>query len=245
MEINGFDPVSLSEKNEIKVVKSSKRSILNKFLSGITTIAMIIFGKNSSDARGNRGLQLTSPELRNYIGKLEYENKNFSSVLDFVEGSFELKNTNTLLSKLEKSLNAKNLPVFIPIVLKGNSPIEAQHIVCIVVDPQTKKIEYFDSQGVTADNRVVDGDLHMIDLLNGIKSILNKPDSGKAENYTIVQNTKSHQMDCHNCGAFVGYYAKERFKKENPSSAGKIFNTEISLIHDIHPIRNEMKISGW
>lgn len=243
MEINRLATVNAD--NQVYPVESKKRSVVNKFISVITTIVMLIFGKNSEDARGNRGLQLTNINLKMYIGKLQNtentENSyNFVPVLDYINKHLKAENVIPILNKINELLKpTTDTPVYIPIVLKGNSPLESQHIVCIVVDPKTKKIEYFDSQGVTADNKRIEDGLLMMDLLKNIKSMLGISRKGA---YAIIQNTKSHQMDCHNCGAFVGYYAQERFKPGNPATAGAIFNSEISMFRDIHPIRNKMRL---
>lgn len=213
-------------------------SNLVKLCSVIVTIATWVFGRDVNDAMGNKGKQIGGIQFTNYIGNLKNKEKNFEFISDYVSGKLEyedrLKINNQIRAALEKN---SEKPIFIPLVLGSNGLIEAAHIVALVIDPKNKKIEYFDSKGVIAGNRLMDKEEHTMG------AFLKEATADLDYSYEIVQNKITQQFDVHNCGAFVACYAKNRFdtSQENPIGVEAI-NTSISY-RDIQEIRSKMKIA--
>jgi hypothetical protein len=74
-------------------------------------------------------------------------------------------------------------------------------------------------------------------ILNNVKSNLNLVEGSKPK---LLENNICQQFDIHNCGAYVAYFAKQRFTDQG-QKAGDIMRANIG-IHKITEIRKEMKL---
>jgi hypothetical protein len=109
--------------------------------------------------------------------------------------------------KEDRSLKKAKLPnildenklLFFPIIVKG---FFIDHVLTIVVDPKNKRIEFYDSKGLTIMDRQYDLLFNFPDntLLDLWKEIVNK--YAKDGNWSVIENTHQQQKDLYNCGVF-------------------------------------------
>jgi hypothetical protein len=91
----------------------------------------------------------------------------------------------------------------IPVVVKG---LFVNHVMCVVVDFQNKRIEFYDPQGLTVEDRAKD---RLSRSTISLKQFMDKVCSTYGFD-TVVENTQKHQGDCHSCGIHVLDYIERR-----------------------------------
>jgi len=104
-----------------------------------------------------------------------------------------------------------NKLIGIPVVLDGGFfGLAPDHIVTFVFDPKSQTLEYYDSKGLTIEER---GDAKTIQG----KTLKEIADEMKAKYSadTLMQNSARHQRDIHNCGIYVSDYLLRRSQGES------------------------------
>jgi hypothetical protein len=227
--IFGYNPIKDLEKIDAKKgnFKIGKGpTIAQRIKSIFTTARNWPFSiPERSDKLKHPGTQLRSGDVVNFMASL-----NEKETLNGKEKKFELldglhtglkgegfnvnsltyKEVTTLIEQADSILES-NKPLIIPVVFKGDSVIERQHIAVIIIkrDNEGKKcIEYYDPKGVTSSERKLKDGFSMADILLHCQNKFNK---GEGE---IKENTSVHQLDCNNCGVFVCHRVYELFGKD-------------------------------
>ncbi len=108
-------------------------------------------------------------------------------------------------SSFSKPLNQKNY-IAIPVVLEGSFQ---NHTVLFFVDTLNKRIEYYDSKGLTIKDR---NDPRLKAALDRVIERYGK------EDFTLIENREKHQYDSHNSGVYVMDYFYRRMKGESPDA---------------------------
>lgn len=115
--------------------------------------------------------------------------------------------------------------IAIPLVLEGMPMIGTDHIVTVIVDLENKRIEYFNSAGLTINdtgNRVVKfQDQSLVETVRDIaKKMFDDPSKVK-----VIENKKKAQWDINNCGLYDSDFILRRSKGE---TAEHIFDNPLS-----------------
>ena len=103
--------------------------------------------------------------------------------------------------------------VFIPVVInRGWLPFSRDHIVLITVDRTNQRIEYFDSFGISINDRKET--LRQADLLT-VKDLVTEVASVFFEDqaFEFRENTELHQKDFHSCHIYVADRARKIIEK--------------------------------
>lgn len=216
-------------------------AVISTFFTFIKSHIMI---KGTTDPMGNRGKQIKGAVLNTYIQGLLKKKESFQVISTFLGDSADL-DTNKLIQNIkEKLISSENKPIkpiFIPFVLGSSNRFERNHIVTLIIDPIKKTIEYFDPQGVSAENKKFKKEDTMMNLIQEIRNeIIREAKLSDLKELTFIENLDIHQSDIHNCGVFVAYYAKKRFLEG--LEAKNIMQNTISS-REIKEIRKEMKVA--
>ncbi len=101
--------------------------------------------------------------------------------------------------------------VFVPVVLEGRF---ANHIIVLTYDYQNKRIEVYDSKGLTSadhSEKIICKDgLTLAEVVNKMAAHY-----GAA---SIYENKELHQKDSHNCGIYVLNYIERRLADDTPEA---------------------------
>jgi hypothetical protein len=81
----------------------------------------------------------------------------------------------------------------------------------VLIDKEKKTIDYFDSKGITSENKIFKDGTTMKSILDELSLICQNKDQN--HEYTIQENATILQLDSHNCGAFVSWFAVNRITK--------------------------------
>ena len=155
----------------------------------------------------------------------------FSSyaVKDFTGDEICIKNLENAIKDFYNDPTQGKLAI--PLILPSLSLLEEKHIVMIFIDKDTNSLEYFDSKGITSENRYLKAKNKMSDVLSSLKKVFpNKNDIIIQENASVLQ------MDCHNCGAYITWFAARRLQ----DNATNIIKKGISS-NEIRVFRKGMK----
>ena len=122
--------------------------------------------------------------------------------------------------------------IAIPVVLKGRF---RNHIVAVFVNRINNQIEFYDSKGLTSQDRKGESLLatEKLDLPKLLEELRQKYGAT-----TIVENTHKHQYDVHNCGVFVCDYFRRRSQEQTP--AQQIFDNPVRMFEPNNGLRSEM-----
>lgn len=253
--INSYDSSNVSSSSN-HIIISGKKSLLTQSKDGkgvnlcgkIVCIALTLFDyiksrfdeTSKQDVMCNFGCQLTPTKVNDYLDSLKTQNSIFDYTSAFIGTSAEFTGSTKHIESLKKILDefvaSEQRKFAIPLVLPPLHFPEEPHIVMIFVDKDTNSLEYFDSKGITSENRVLQSSEQttMYSVLENLRQTLNK--TSLNQSYTITENAKVIQMDINNCGAYVSWFAKKRLK----NSATEILQKGIK---DIHEFRIKMKNS--
>ncbi len=201
-----FQPVDASLLRRI-------RHVVLKVLCDMWVSAFSLFGKVTTEYKREdaafRGLKNTFDRLSHtrclgtsavsaYGRYLERQNPQLQFVESKVGGDRDLPN-----------LQEQKTQIAIPVVLKG---CLRDHIVSIFVDTVSNRIEYYDSKGLTIQDRN-DPMLNHV-LLEVLEKYGNKETS-------VIENREKHQYDSHNCGVYVLDYFYRRTSESTESIFAK------------------------
>jgi len=194
-EYKAFQPVASSLLRKI-------RDVVAKIFHDVWVTAFSYFGKVNVQ-RNNQNL---TPEAIAACDQLQ-RTRTLTQTAIIEYGRVLEKNSRVQL--VQEGLFGLNPPrnvrdgkrfLAIPFVLKGWFE---DHIVAMYFDREKNTLEYFDSKGLTIRDRN-DSRLNAF-----IKKVLDNYGTDK-DKTTVIENTKKHQWDCHNCGAYVLSYFRLR-----------------------------------
>lgn len=211
--------------------------IPGKILSVIQTIIDNLSAQfsKSRDIMGNYGRVLTSHPVIQYLDKLA-ENENFTHCSTFAVRSFKGKKDDISILKGDIevfSQDPKQTKLAIPMILPQKSLFERKHIVMVFIDKDSNTIEYFDSKGITGENQTLISKKTMKDVLLELAGTYQEQ-TGKSPE--IQENAEVLQMNCHDCGAYVSWFANKRLSE----TAQEIISKGLSS-DTIRKFREEMK----
>ncbi len=188
------------------------------------------YNAHATVAELKRTRQVSTSSLISYGESLEKKSK---EKLQFVTGGL-FPRTNIILP--EKKEGTKLLAV--PVVIQGLE----DHIVTFVVDFAKNRIEFYDSKGLTIQDR---GDAKLLAKnSNGEIVTLRMVAEEMKTKYginTVVQNIEKHQYDCHNCGVYVSNYLTERVNETKMEdivgkNLAQINQFRVEMIKALYPV---------
>lgn len=187
-----FNPVDSSLLRKIRHIVCK---VLIDFWVSVASYFMYVATDNQLDTPGIKQLiqtrALQSAAVVEYGQYLESQNP----ALQFV--------TQQMFGLVLPNLQPNKNDVAIPVILKG---CVRDHIVMVFVDRRSNVLEYYDSKGLTIQDRN-DPELNEV-----LQQALEK--YGDA-NTRLIENTEKHQYDSHNCGVYILDYVFRR-KTEAP-----------------------------
>lgn len=235
-------PANTNDKKS-KTSGSTGPNLIQKIYSVASTVLQLIIGWSFDDVQGNYGKKIEKAHLITLMGKFLEGKNHFNFIPNYLTGSIVQSDAADINRRIkEPILEGNKKPIFIPLVINNHRLFEPIHIVALVIDPSTKKVEYFDSKGVAAEDKWIDENHTVKDFIDVV--IKDVDDGEKAVgDYEFVQNKIVHQLDIHNCGAYVAYYAQRRFKENQSSMPTDICRCKITQIRE--DMRKEMRKIGF
>lgn len=145
------------------------------------------------------GKCLSGSHLQTYAETLNSDRLNFSSLF-CIRSNLNDKADLPSLPDLDKDLLA------LPVVVKGRF---RDHVMIVVVDRENKHIEFYDSKGLTVNDRA--SERLTCYPSQTLKGLINKIWQKYAEeDWSFVENSSRHQSDGYNCGVYISHYLKQR-----------------------------------
>lgn len=183
----------------------------------------------------NPGLMLGSQILNNFFEglKKQYPFTLIHNFYIFEGSSINDKSFDEVKEILDATLKSCDLPLVIPVVLRGDNFFEISHIATIMI--KDDKIGYFDPKGVVSSNQNLKDGKTLRDVLEYLNDTICLGEG------TIFENPTTHQFDTNNCGVFACYYIYKVLKGE-PLNA---FAKERIPLSDILEFRNEILRIGF
>jgi len=137
-----------------------------------------------------------------------------ATVLSYLQKLENLEiDTSLLLGQVLPCEELRNW-VAIPIILKG---LFRDHIVTILVNRETKTIEFYDSKGLTIKDQGSRKLRFPSKSLTTLEEHVNQiwKNFGADASWTFKENTTRHQTDAYNCGIYVSNFIQRRLHGES------------------------------